>query len=377
MADYLNKTGLSYFFSRLKTIFASQDDLDALEDKVDDIIDEGGEPNVIETVKVNGSALTPVNKAVDISVPTKTSDLTNDGDGTSDFATESYVDTNGGKINVIKVNGTAQTITNKTVDISVPTVHDATLTIQKNGTTVETFSADASTNKTANIIVPTKTSDLTNDGDGTSDFATEDYVDENGGKIDVIQVNGTPQTITDKTVNISVPTVNNATLTIQKNGTNVATFTANSSTNQTANITVPTNNNELTNGAGYQTASDVQSAIDGAGYQTASDVETAINAKISSTYKASGSVAFANLPSLTSANEGKVYNVTDSFTTTSDFVEGAGKTYPAGTNVVIINISGSTYKYDVLSGFVDLSGYYNTTNLVAITTAEIDTIIAS
>ena len=32
-----------------------------------------------------------------------------------------YVDSNGGKIDTIKVNGTAQTITNKTVDISVPT----------------------------------------------------------------------------------------------------------------------------------------------------------------------------------------------------------------------------------------------------------------
>lgn len=38
----------------------------------------------------------------------------------------------------------------------------------------------------------------------------------------------------------TIPTVNNATLTIQKNGTNVQTFTANQSTNATANITVPT-----------------------------------------------------------------------------------------------------------------------------------------
>ena len=38
----------------------------------------------------------------------------------------------------------------------------------------------------------------------------------------------------------TIPTVNNATLTIQKNGTSVATFTANSATNTTANITVPT-----------------------------------------------------------------------------------------------------------------------------------------
>ena len=38
----------------------------------------------------------------------------------------------------------------------------------------------------------------------------------------------------------TIPTVNNATLTIQKNGSNVATFTANASSNVTANISVPT-----------------------------------------------------------------------------------------------------------------------------------------
>lgn len=38
----------------------------------------GAEVNVIETLKVNGTALTPSNKAVDVPVPTKTSDLTND-----------------------------------------------------------------------------------------------------------------------------------------------------------------------------------------------------------------------------------------------------------------------------------------------------------
>jgi len=46
---------------------------------------------------------------------------------------------------------------------TIPTVNDATLTIQKNGTTVKTFTANASSNVTANITVPTKTSDLTND----------------------------------------------------------------------------------------------------------------------------------------------------------------------------------------------------------------------
>ena len=43
-----------------------------------------------------------------------------------------------------------------------------------------------------------------------------------------------------------VPTVNNGTLTIQKNGTDVQTFTANQSTNATANITVPESFSDLT-----------------------------------------------------------------------------------------------------------------------------------
>lgn len=49
----------------------------------------------------------------------------------------------------------------------------------------------------------------------------------------------------------TIPTVNNATLTIQKNGTTVNTFTANASTDVTANITVPTDLGDLTNNAGY------------------------------------------------------------------------------------------------------------------------------
>ena len=64
-------------------------------------------------------------------------------------------------------------------------VNDGTLTIQKNGATVGTFSANQATNET---------------------------------------------------IDIEVPDVNNGTLTIQQNGVNVQTFTANASTNATANI---------------------------------------------------------------------------------------------------------------------------------------------
>lgn len=49
----------------------------------------------------------------------------------------------------------------------------------------------------------------------------------------------------------SQATVNNATLTIQKNGTTVQTFTANSATDKTANITVPTTMADLSDASSY------------------------------------------------------------------------------------------------------------------------------
>jgi len=100
----------------------------------------------------------------------------------------------------------------------------------------------------------------------------------------------------------------------------------------------------------------VSTLTNDAKYQTEDQVAAAINAKVSSTYKAGGSVAFAALPELTEANLGLVVNVTEKFTTTDSFVEGEGKTHPAGTNVVVVK-SGEEYRYDVLAGFVDLGGY--------------------
>ena len=64
---------------------------------------------------------------------------------------------------------------------AIPTVNNATLTIQKNGTTVKTFTANASANVTANITVPTKVSELTNDsGFLTSHQSLSNYVTLNG-----------------------------------------------------------------------------------------------------------------------------------------------------------------------------------------------------
>ena len=51
----------------------------------------------------------------------------------------------------------------------------------------------------------------------------------------------------------TIPTVNNAVLTIQKNGADVATFTANASSNVTANLAIPVNTSDLNNDAGFLT----------------------------------------------------------------------------------------------------------------------------
>ncbi len=108
--------------------------LGEVEEKLEDI-EEGAEVNIIETVKVNGTALPVVDKAVDVTVPTKLTDLTNDGNFVTD-ANYVHTDNNytteektklsgiaaGAQVNVIEgvqVDGVDLTVdANKKVNIS-------------------------------------------------------------------------------------------------------------------------------------------------------------------------------------------------------------------------------------------------------------------
>lgn len=91
-----------------------------------------------------------------------------------------------------------------------------------------------------------------------------------------------------------------------------------------------------------------------------------------------GSLTFSNLPTtLTASMLGYAYNVSDDFTTTALFVEGAGKDYSAGTNVVVVNVGDETtpdYKYDVYGNFIDTDPIYeeidNVSDMIA---GEFDT----
>lgn len=106
-------------------------------------------------------------------------------------------------------------------------------------------------------------------------------------------------------------------------------------------------------------------------------LEGEISSKISSVYKPAGSITpiadsdvadkkIIDPSLLDEANVGKVYNVTGSFTTTENFVEGEGRTVQAGANIVVINTGteeSPVLKFDVLMGIVDLSIYSTTTEM--------------
>ena len=93
---------------------------------------------------------------------------------------------------------------------------------------------------------------------------------------------------------------------------------------------------------------------------TKTQTDEKIASAISSTYKPSGSVEFASLPTPSADNLGNVYNVTDAFTAGASFIASEqGVEYPSGTNVAVVEIEGQYY-FDALSGFVDLTGYLTT-----------------
>ena len=132
--------------------------------------------------------------------------------------------------------------------------------------------------------------------------------------------------------------------------------------------------------AAYDLANGKQSpatTLDGYGITdayTKTEVDNAIAAQIDSVYKPAGSKTAAELTSalLVAANLGNVYNITDALTTTADFVDGADKTYGVGADVSVVDVGTSespVYKFNVLPGFVDLSGYATTEALAEATSA--------
>lgn len=92
---------------------------------------------------------------------------------------------------------------------------------------------------------------------------------------------------------------------------------------------------------------------------------------VASVYKFAGVRSAANLdPS--KVDIGNVYNMTTSFTTDNNFMEGSGKTYPAGTNIVCVldGEDNSTKRWDVLGSSYDLSNYVTNNDVDIAATAS-------
>lgn len=206
---------LSYFKSKLDLLFAnkvdkvdgkglSSNDFTSSEKTKLANIASGAQVNVLEGIQKNGTSVTITNKIANITVPTKTSDITNDSNFPSDA---SYVHTD---------NNYTTTDKNKLAGISAGAQVNVIESIKVNGT------AQTVTSKAVSITVPTKTSELTNDSNLVVDAAYV-HTDNNYtssektklsgidtgaqvNKIESVKVNGTALTITSKAVNVVVPT---------------------------------------------------------------------------------------------------------------------------------------------------------------------------
>ena len=108
--------------------------------------------------------------------------------------------------------------------------------------------------------------------------------------------------------------------------------------------------------AGADAAVQAQSyAKGGTGQRTGEDTDNAkyyyeqafaVSQSLSGALKPAGSYTFANVPA--NAQVGEMFNITDAFTTTADFREGAGLQVAAGANIYLAEDN----KWDILAGVI-------------------------
>lgn len=259
---------------------SENDFTDGYKNKLDGI-EDGAQVNVIEVVKRNGAALPVTDKAVDVAVPTTTSSLTND----SGYITNEV----GDLVNYYDKDETDTLIateaeTRDAADLNlqgqIDAISSASDVVDVVGTYAELQAYDTS-KLSDNDIVKVLTDETHDDAisyyrwnDTTNAFT---YIGSQGPFYTKSETDATfvPQTrtINGKGLNSDVvitaadvnalpastviPTVNDATLTIQKNGTTVTTFTANSAQNATADISVPTKVSDLTNDLNFVEETDL------------------------------------------------------------------------------------------------------------------------
>lgn len=246
-----------------------------------DGIENGAQVNVIEVVKRNGVALPVTDKAVDVAVPTTTSSLTNDSGYITNEVNDlvNYYDKNETDT-LIATEAETRDAADLNLQGQIDAISSASDVVDVVGTYAELQSYDTS-KLSDNDIIKVLTDETHDDAisyyrwnDATNAFT---YIGSQGPFYTKSETDATfvPQTrtINGKGLNSDVvltaadvnalsastviPTVNDATLTIQKNGTTVTTFTANSAQNATANISVPTKVSDITNDLNFVEETDL------------------------------------------------------------------------------------------------------------------------
>ena len=194
--------------------------------------------------------------------------------------------------------------------------------------------------------------------------------------IESVKVNGVALDITDKAVNVLVPTGALASLDkVSKSDldTELANLIDSLATKAYVDDELAKKADNATTLAGYGITDAYTKTETYTKAEADAAISSAVDIAVAGVYKVKGSVAFADL-TLEGQVEGNVYNVTDAFTTTDDFVEGAGASYPAGTNVVIIDVSETdtpSYKFDVMAGTYDFSDFVRKSDIAPLSAEEI------
>ena len=196
-----------------------------------------------------------------ITVPTKVSELTNDSGFLTSHQSLSNYSTLSNTIKSLSISGKTITYTKGDDTTGTLTTQDTVYThptssgnkhIPSGGSSGQFlgWSADGTAKWVNNPNTNTWTAMV---GATSASNGSVGYVNavppKDGYNTKYLRADGTWQVPPDHTYNVY-----NKTLTIQKNGTNVATFTSNSNTDVTANISVPTKTSDLTNDSGFLTS---------------------------------------------------------------------------------------------------------------------------
>jgi len=304
--NYLDKTGLALVWEKIKNMLSGKvDKVDGKGLSTNDYTSDektklanvaaGAQVNVLEGIQKNGTNVTVTNKIANITVPTATSDLTND----SGFITTS----------------------------DIPEGAAASTTVPK---------ADGTANPGTELAFAR--GDHVHPTD-TSRASLTDLIALDGRVGDLETAVGTGGSV-DSKISTAIQDLDSSITATSNQAISSVTITDGKITGSTK-ITVPTNTNQLTNGAGFQTASDVSTAI-----ADALDDITGITYSVVEALPATGEAGIIYLIAHTHGER----DVYDEYIWVNNAFEKIGNTD------------------------IDLSGYMLTTDMVAITDTEINTI---